>query len=41
MAMWGNHIQRVKSVKNYNIIEKVADFKCLRIQNRIKIRIQM
>ena len=33
MAMWWNHIQRVKSVINYNIIEKVADFKYL--ENRI------
>ena len=27
MAMWGNHIQRVKIVINDNIIEQVADFK--------------
>ena len=26
MAMWGNHIQRVKIVINDNIIEKVTDF---------------
>ena len=24
--MWGNHIQRVKIVINYNIIEQVTDF---------------
>jgi len=29
MAMWGNHIQRVKIVKKDNIIEKVTDFKYL------------
>ena len=29
MAMWGNHIQRVKIVINDNIIEQVTDFKCL------------
>jgi len=29
MAMWGNHIQRVKIVINGNIIEKVTDFKYL------------
>jgi hypothetical protein len=30
MAMWGNHIQRVKIVINDNIIERrVTDFKCL------------
>ena len=27
MAMWGNHIQRVKIVKSNNIIEQVTDFK--------------
>ena len=27
MAMWGNHIQRVKIVINDNIIERVTDFK--------------
>ena len=27
MAMWGNHIQRVKIAINYNIIEQVTDFK--------------
>ena len=27
--MWGNHLQRVKIVKNYNIIEQVTDFKYL------------
>jgi hypothetical protein len=26
MAMWGNHIQRVKIVINDNIIEQVTDF---------------
>ena len=26
LAMWGNHIQRVKIVINDNIIEKVTDF---------------
>ena len=26
MAMWGNHIQRVKCVINDNIIEQVTDF---------------
>ena len=26
MAMWGNHIQRVKIVINDNIIEEVTDF---------------
>jgi len=29
MAMWGNHIQRVKIVINDNIIEQVKDFKYL------------
>jgi len=29
MAMWGNHIQRVKTVINDNIIEQVTDFKYL------------
>jgi len=29
MAMWGNHIQRVKIVINYNIIEEVTHFKYL------------
>jgi len=29
MAMWGNHIQRVKIVINVNIIEQVTDFKYL------------
>ena len=29
MAMWGNHIQRVKIVINDNIIEQVTDFKYL------------
>ena len=29
MAMWGNHIQRVKIVINDNIIEQVTDFKNL------------
>ena len=29
IAMWGNHIQRVKIVINDNIIEQVADFKYL------------
>ena len=28
--MWGDHIQRVKSVINVNIIEQVTDFKYLR-----------
>ena len=27
IAMWGNHIQRVKFVTNDNIIEHVTDFK--------------
>ena len=27
MAMWGNHIQRVKIVIKENIIEQVTDFK--------------
>jgi len=27
MAMWGNHIQRVKIVINDNIIEQVTNFK--------------
>ena len=27
VAMWGNHIQRVKIVINDNIIEQVTDFK--------------
>ena len=31
MAMWGNHIQRVKIVINDNIIEQVTDFKYLGI----------
>ena len=29
MAVWGNHIQRVKIVINDNIIEQVTDFKYL------------
>jgi len=29
MAMWGNHIQRVKIVITDNIIEQVTDFKYL------------
>jgi len=29
MAMWGNHIQRVKIVINNNIIEQVTDCKYL------------
>jgi len=29
MAMWGNHIQRVKIGINDNIIEQVTDFKYL------------
>ena len=29
MAMWGNHIQRAKTVINDNIIEQVTDFKYL------------
>ena len=29
MAMWGNHIQRVKFVINNNVIEQVTDFKYL------------
>jgi len=29
MAMWGNHIQRMKIVINDNIIEEVTDFKYL------------
>ena len=29
MAMWRNHIQRVKIVINDNIIEQVTDFKYL------------
>jgi len=29
MALWGNHIQRVKTVINDNIIEQVTDFKYL------------
>jgi predicted SPOUT superfamily RNA methylase MTH1 len=29
MAMWGNHIQRVKIVINDNLIEQVTDFKYL------------
>ena len=29
LAMWGNHIQRVKIVINDNIIEQVTDFKYL------------
>ena len=31
MAMWRNHIQRVKIVINVNIIEQVTDFKFLGI----------
>jgi len=27
MAVWGNHIQRVKIVINDNIIEQLTDFK--------------
>jgi len=30
MAIWGNHIQRVKIVIKDNIIEQVTDFKYLR-----------
>ena len=30
MAMWGNHIQRIKNMINDNNIEQVTDFKCLR-----------
>jgi len=30
MAMWGNHIQRVKLVLPYNIIEQVTDFAYMR-----------
>ena len=30
MAMWGNHIQRVKLVIHYNIIEQVTDFAYMR-----------
>jgi len=33
MAMWWNHIQRVKIVINSNIIEQVTDFKYLGYQN--------
>ena len=29
MAMWGNHIQRVKIVINHNIFEQVTDCKYL------------
>ena len=29
MAMWGNHIQRVKIVINDNVIEQVTGFKYL------------
>ena len=29
MAMWGNHIQRVKTVINDNIIKQVTNFKYL------------
>ena len=29
MAMWGNHIERVKIVINDNIIEEVTNFKYL------------
>jgi hypothetical protein len=29
MAMWGNYIQGLKIVINYNIIEQVRDFKYL------------
>ena len=29
MAVWGNHIQRVKIVINDNIVEQVTDFKYL------------
>jgi len=29
MAIWGNHIQRVKIVMNDNILEQVTDFKYL------------
>jgi len=29
MAMWGNHIQRLKIMINGNIIEQVIDFKYL------------
>ena len=29
MAMWGNHIQRVKIVINDDIVEQVTDFKYL------------
>ena len=29
MAMWGNHIQMVQIVINYNIIEQVTNFKYL------------
>ena len=29
MAVWGNHIQRVKIVTNDNIIEQVIDFRYL------------
>jgi len=29
MAMWGNHIQRVRIVTHDNIIEQVTDFKYL------------
>ena len=34
MAMWGNIIQRVKTVMNDNIIEKVTDFKYLGYRNQ-------
>jgi len=36
MAMWGNHIQRVKIVINDNIIEQVIDFKYLGYYIRIQ-----
>jgi len=29
MAMWGNHIQRLKTAINDNIIEQVTEFKYL------------
>ena len=34
MAMWENHIQRVKIVMNDNIIEQVTDFKYLGYRNQ-------
>ena len=37
MAMWGNHICRVKIVINDNIIEQVTDFEILGV---LHIRIQ-